>query len=133
MKTAIPVPLSKCAFDDPATRRTYARVRRRVLISLLCRVGTWFALLVVAKVVETDSQLLEGTAAFLLIPGAFLPVGPAKRLLWMNSLDSALKSYPWQHCVATCQDGARVDSGTPVQVAGAARPSHVAPFPAEPH
>jgi hypothetical protein len=116
VKTNTSVPLSSCAFDDAATRRTYERMRRRALVSLLCRVGIWFALLVVAKVVETDSQLVEGAASFLLIPSALLLIGPGRRLRWMISVGRVLKSCPWQRCDVTCPDGVRSDSGTPVRV-----------------
>ncbi|MFG2137665.1 hypothetical protein [Streptomyces sp. NPDC048650] len=107
MKTDIPVPLTKCAFDDPATRHAHERARRKALRSVLLRVGVWLALLVVAKVVESDSQLIEGTAAFLLIPAVFLPLGPAKALLWMRSVEGVLRSFPWQHCAVLRSQDAR--------------------------
>jgi hypothetical protein len=116
MTTVPPVPLDNCAFGDPMTRRTYERVRLRVVVSLIGRVATWVALLVVAKAVETDAQLVEGTASFLLLPGSLVSIGPARRLLWMQSVGNALKAYPWQQCAVTHQGGVRVYKGTPVQV-----------------
>ncbi|MEU9116704.1 hypothetical protein AB0D04_34380 [Streptomyces sp. NPDC048483] len=116
MKVEVPVPLAKYAFDDPATRHAFERARRRVLISLLVRVGVWLALLVVAKVVETDSQLIEGTAAFLLIPAAFLLVGPAKAVRWMGHVRGVLTSFPWQWCAVVRRKEAKVGAGTGVQL-----------------
>ncbi|MCZ1005641.1 hypothetical protein [Streptomyces lydicus] len=116
MKVAIPVPLTKCAYDDPATRDAFERARRGVLINLLVRAGVWLALLVVAKVVETDSQLVEGTAAFLLVPAAFLLVGPAKAVRWMGLVQGVLKSFPWQRCEVVRRQDAKVGAGTGVQL-----------------
>lgn len=116
MKIAAPVPSSGYAFDDDATRRAYERARRGTLIALLFRVAAWFALLVVAQAVETEEQLLEGAAAFLLVPASLLLIGPGRRLLWMISVGRVLRSYPWQQCGVTRCDGMRPDGGTPVQV-----------------
>ncbi|MFH8697598.1 hypothetical protein [Streptomyces chartreusis] len=116
MKIATPVPSSGYAFDDHATRRAYERARRGTLIALLFRVAAWFALLVVAQAVETEEQLLEGAAAFLLVPASLLLIGPGRRLLWMISVGRVLRSHSWQQCGVTRCDGVRSDGGTPVQV-----------------
>lgn len=116
MMTDVPVPLAKCAFDDPATRHAHERARRKVLRGALLRIGVWLALLVVAKVVESDSQLIEGTASFLLIPAAFLLVGPARALLWMRTVEGVLRSFPWQRCAVVRSQDARGRTGSAVQL-----------------
>lgn len=116
MKTESRLPLAKCAYDDPVTRGACERIRRRARISLLCRVGGWLAVVVVAIAVETDAQLVEGLASFLTIPGAFLLAGPAKVLRWMSAVEVVLKSHPWQHCVVTAEREVRSTNGTPVQL-----------------
>jgi hypothetical protein len=73
-------------------------------------------LLIVARTVETDTQLVEGTASFLLIPTAFLLSGPARKLHWLRSTETALRSFPWQHCVVAREQGAQVSSGAAVRV-----------------
>ncbi|WP_328501395.1 hypothetical protein OG828_14800 [Streptomyces sp. NBC_00457] len=116
MKTDVPVPVVKCAFDDPGTRLMHERVRRRALVNLLFRAVGWIALLIVARTVETDAQLVEGTASFLLIPTAFLLSGPARKLRWLRSIEPMLRSFPWQHCVVTRDQGTQVSRGTGVRV-----------------
>ena len=116
MKTDVPVPLAKCAFDDPATRHAHERARRKAVVSLLTRIAVWLILLIVATVVESDSQLIEGTASFLLIPTVFLWVGPAKALVWMRSVENVLKSFPWQRCSVVRRHDAQVRTGTGVQL-----------------
>jgi hypothetical protein len=116
VKTDVPVPMAKCAFDDPGTRRVCERARRRAFINLLVRVGIWMALLIVASTVETDAQHVEGAASFLLIPTAFLLSGPANKLRWLRTVDSVLRSFPWQHCVVAREQGAQVSRGAAVRV-----------------
>ncbi len=116
MKTDVPVPMAKCAFDDPGTRRICERARRRALINLLVRAGVCLALLVVARTVETDGQHVEGAASFFLMPAAFLLVGPARKWHWLRAVETVLRSRPWQHCVVAREQGARVSSGTAVRV-----------------
>ncbi|MFI9048175.1 hypothetical protein [Streptomyces sp. NPDC053427] len=69
-----------------------------------------------AKVVDTDSQLMEGTAAFLFVPTAFLLVGPAKALRWMVLVQGVLKSFPWQWCAVVRRQDAKVGAGIGVQL-----------------
>jgi hypothetical protein len=116
VNTDAPVPVAKCAFDDPGTRSMHERARRRALVNLLVRAGGWIALLIVARTVETDEQLVEGAASFLLIPTAFLLSGPARKLRWLRSMETVLRSFPWQHCVVTRDQGSQVSSGTAVRV-----------------
>jgi hypothetical protein len=108
--------LAKYAFDDSGTRREHERSRRRALVNLLARAGGWIALLIVARTVETDAQLVEGTASFLLIPTAFLLSGPARKLRWLRTIEIVLRSFPWQYCVVTREQGAQVSSGAAVRV-----------------
>ncbi|GAA2606131.1 hypothetical protein [Streptomyces tubercidicus] len=117
MKSDVPLPLAKCAFDDPATRRAYQRDRRKTLINLLVRLGVWVALLIVAKCVESDEQLIEGLAAFLLIPMALLLIGPSVRLLWLYSLKNiVLVSRPWQRCEVIRRRDTKVAKGFAVEI-----------------
>ncbi|MET9513050.1 hypothetical protein ABZX62_32150 [Streptomyces flavidovirens] len=114
---SVPLPLAKCAFDDPATRRAYEKVRRRARVSLWIRVAVFLALLIVAKAFkEEETQLVSGTASFLLIPTAFLLAGPAKRLHWLRAVGSVLKSRPWMYCSAVRRPDAKVYAGTAVQL-----------------
>ncbi len=116
MKTDAPVPMGKRAFDDPGTRLTCERARRRALINLAVRAGVWMALLIAARTVETDAQLVEGMASFLLIPTAFLLAGPAKKLRWLRTVEAVLRSCPWQYCVVAREQGVPVNSGAGVRV-----------------
>ncbi|MFC7303472.1 hypothetical protein ACFQVC_04485 [Streptomyces monticola] len=113
----VPVPLSKCAFDDTATLRTWQRVWRWALTDLLLRVAVWLALLIVATQVETASQLTEGLASFLLIPGAILLRGPARRVIWLRTVRTALMSAPWRHCTAVRTPDVQTRTGVAVRVA----------------
>ncbi|GGY48849.1 hypothetical protein GCM10010384_63890 [Streptomyces djakartensis] len=125
MKTEATVPMAKLAFDDPGTRRMFERSRRRALMNLLVRAGGWTALLIVARTVETNAQLIEGAASFLLIPTAFLLAGPARKLRWLRAIETALRSFPWQHCVVAPEQGSQVGAGTAVRVGlGAAGDEH---------
>jgi hypothetical protein len=116
MKTDAPVPMTKCAFDDAGTRRTCERARQRALIDLLVRVAGWTALLIVSRTVETDAQLVEGAASLLLIPTAFLLAAPAKKLRWLRTVETVLRSFPWQHCVLVREQDAQVRGGAAVRV-----------------
>ncbi|WP_158714631.1 hypothetical protein [Streptomyces sp. NRRL S-474] len=116
MKTDPAVPMTKCAFDDQETRLTFGRTRRRALINLWVRAGGWIGLLIVARTVETDAQLIEGAASFLLIPTAFLLAGPAKKLRWLRTVEAVLRSCPWQYCVVAREQGVPVNSGAGVRV-----------------
>ena len=116
MKTQAPVPMTKCAFDDPGTHDTYERLRRNALISLLVRLAGWVALLIVACTVETDAQLVEGAASFLLIPTAFLLAPPAKKLRRLRSVETVLRSFHWQRCAVVREQDAGRSNGAGVRV-----------------
>ncbi|MET9516913.1 hypothetical protein [Streptomyces sp. NPDC002994] len=114
---SVPLPLAKCAFDDPATRQAYEKARRRARVSLLIRVAVFLALLIVATAFKgEETQLVSGTASFLLIPTAFLLAGPAKTLHWLRAVESVLKSSPWRYCSVVRRQDAKVGASTAVQL-----------------
>jgi len=108
--------MAKYAYDDPETRHTCERARQRSLTNLLVRLAGWISLLIVACLVETDAQLVEGAASFLLIPTAFLLAAPAKKLRWLRTVETVMRSFPWQHCVLVHEQDAQVRNGTAVRV-----------------
>ncbi|MBT2490896.1 hypothetical protein J7E96_20730 [Streptomyces sp. ISL-96] len=114
---SVPLPLAECAFDDPATRQGFEKVRRRARISLLIRVAVWLGLLIVATAFkEEETQLVSGAASFLLIPTAFLLPAPGRALLWLRAVEKVLKSHPWRYCSAVRRPDAKVSAGTAVQL-----------------
>ncbi|MBT2504800.1 hypothetical protein J7I98_02600 [Streptomyces sp. ISL-98] len=83
----------------------------------MIRVAVFLALLIVAKAFkEEETQLVSGTASFLLIPAAFLLAGPAKALRWLRAVESVLKSGPWRYCSAVRRPDAKAGAGTAVQL-----------------
>ncbi|MGW8555646.1 hypothetical protein [Streptomyces tubercidicus] len=117
MKSDIPLPLAKCAFDDPATLSAYQRERRKALINLAVMLGVWVALLIVAKCVESDAQLIEGLAAFLLIPMSLLLLAPPIRLIWLYVFkNTVLVARPWQRCEVIRRRDVKVAKGFAVEV-----------------
>ncbi|NBE51970.1 hypothetical protein [Streptomyces boluensis] len=118
VKSAVPLPLAKHAFDDPATQQLWSKSFRVTLTNLLIRAAIWLACLGTA-IVGPDrdgAQLVTGVASFLSMITAFLLLGPARKLQWLLAVSRVLKSGPWRTCTAVRVPDAKVPVGIPVQV-----------------
>ncbi|MDG4856966.1 hypothetical protein P8605_02120 [Streptomyces sp. T-3] len=117
MKVAVPLPLTKVAFDDPATREAFERARRRAVINLLVRFAVWLVLLIVAVAGPDDeAQLVRGLGSFLFMVWSFFLIGPGRAVRWYAAVGAALRSGPWQHGIAVRRPGVKVGGGTAVEV-----------------
>lgn len=117
MKVAVPLPLAKVAFDDPGTRQTYERAKRKAVINLLIRAAVWLALLIVAtRGPDDDAQLVRGLGSFLFMVWSFFLIGPAKAVRWYVAVGQVLRSGPWQYGIAVRKPDVKVGAGTAVEV-----------------
>ncbi|MFM9370774.1 hypothetical protein [Streptomyces sp. Da 82-17] len=118
MKTQVPLPMTKYAYDDPATREAWSRAKRLTLVNFLVRAVIWVGLLVTAMVGpdRDGSQVVTGLAAFLSMITAFLLIRPARKLQWLLVVGRVLKSGPWRPVTAVRRPAVKVASGLPVEL-----------------
>ncbi|MDQ8702868.1 hypothetical protein RCO28_10250 [Streptomyces sp. LHD-70] len=118
MKTQVPLPLAKYAFDDAATRELWSKSFRLTLVNFLVRSVIWVALLVTAMVGpdRDGSQTVTGLAAFLSMITAFLLIRPARKLQWTLLVARVLKSGPWRGVTAVRRADVKLPSGVAVEL-----------------